>query len=773
MLFEYFWLGLFPTLPFKFFLYVLQSFLQIGWELWLVSLILFSSSYLFCKSFVDEESDTAETDGFKISNKTMVHSASVNISEDRLGYALFAKKIARALERPDKGDGFVVGIEGGWGIGKTTLINYVKLSFKSETKHISFSPWLISDRDKLIYSLLMELEYKIQEDKLLPYKDIQSLRDYSRRFSERVGPIVKLMDTLKALPFSMVSFDAFTSLLKSDQKPLEDLKSDVVSGLQKLPNHFIIFIDDLDRLEPSEVVEVLRMVRAAVEFPNITYVFSYDEDNVAKAVSNHFQIDNGYDYLGKIINAKFVVPKPEQDDLLTWFFDECYSLYEQVLGLTNLRIIRTDLLAIRNLVNLETPRQVLTLINSIKMRWPSVAENVSFRDFIWLEAIKYDNPVLYKAIEYYVTSYFRIQDTKHKRIWMDRLKDQVQKAFDPERRTDDYSNAALSMLLPGSSGGSTLQLFENESETKIVENRQFKRLASVNYYKYFFLHDAGIGHLSDREFSDALNALETREGAIEVLRFLGDEVRSNGSTKLDSFLYRIQNEDINLISKDVACNMIIGLADYMDEYLLKDGNEHWGRILIWSVATVILSRFIKLVQGIERGNLLIDICNNLKAKSWFTIDFLWNEMIAHGETEHASKPEDQWLLNSEELNSLKCYLIDNVYENMSESIADVPQFFDYIYTWWEIHHPSLKKWWNMVSVSDEKVLEILLRLRNLSTAEIRPLDIDQVRAYFDIHVGHLLIGISDRNPGNQEIHRKINILDAAIEAGNNRVYKKK
>src|SRR5690606_39707911 len=59
---------------------------------------------------------------------------------------------------------------------------------------------------------------------------------------------------------------------------LEKEKAQIQEELRKLERKIVVFVDDLDRLEPNEVVEVLRLVRAVVDFPNVIYVLCYSRD---------------------------------------------------------------------------------------------------------------------------------------------------------------------------------------------------------------------------------------------------------------------------------------------------------------------------------------------------------------------------------------------------------------------------------------------------------------------------------------------------------------
>ncbi|MEL6525629.1 MAG: P-loop NTPase fold protein, partial [Chloroflexota bacterium] len=70
---------------------------------------------------------------------------------DQLGYANFAQNIAQAIGALDPEDGFVIGLYGAWGSGKSTVIQFVKYYLKEVTYEdnfiiVEFNPWWFSGR---------------------------------------------------------------------------------------------------------------------------------------------------------------------------------------------------------------------------------------------------------------------------------------------------------------------------------------------------------------------------------------------------------------------------------------------------------------------------------------------------------------------------------------------------------------------------------------------------------------------------------------------------
>jgi predicted KAP-like P-loop ATPase len=87
-----------------------------------------------------------------------------------------------------------------------------------------------------------------------------------------------------------------------------------------------VTIDDLDRLEPGEAVEILRLMRAVADFPNVVYIACFDRDVLADAVANTLHIEDGSSFLEKIFQATVTVPSPDGFDLRHWLQSELSAL---------------------------------------------------------------------------------------------------------------------------------------------------------------------------------------------------------------------------------------------------------------------------------------------------------------------------------------------------------------------------------------------------------------------------------------------------------------
>src|SRR6185437_3728783 len=86
--------------------------------------------------------------------------------EDKLGFREVANRIATSLVDRASEDGLVIGVEGTWGSGKSSLLFLIedelrKLPEDRKPTVIDFRPWLIGNRDALITSLFGELSRQL------------------------------------------------------------------------------------------------------------------------------------------------------------------------------------------------------------------------------------------------------------------------------------------------------------------------------------------------------------------------------------------------------------------------------------------------------------------------------------------------------------------------------------------------------------------------------------------------------------------------------------
>ncbi|WP_170397744.1 P-loop NTPase fold protein [Ruegeria arenilitoris] len=115
----------------------------------------------------------------------MINDKPLSCSErDRLGFRGIAHHLATAFLQNDLGQGFVVGVEGAWGSGKSSLVNMAlnELGKRKNGPHvIRFAPWLVGSRNEMLVQLFAELEPVILQS--IPVSELDSTKKIIGRYA--------------------------------------------------------------------------------------------------------------------------------------------------------------------------------------------------------------------------------------------------------------------------------------------------------------------------------------------------------------------------------------------------------------------------------------------------------------------------------------------------------------------------------------------------------------------------------------------------------------
>jgi predicted KAP-like P-loop ATPase len=220
--------------------------------------------------------------------------------DDRLGFTPVAEHLARAIADLPAAQGFVFGIEGKWGSGKSTLINLTVDSLKSygdaAPEIILFSPWLVGGRDELLQNLFdelataavkidpieidvpdddaswwMKLRRTLSQDKLSEFQKKERLKKAIGQKLKSFGHVATTISkvTKLASTFGLPGAELASSAIDRSSEFAKELatggsiskrKAALVDALKFLSRRIVVFVDDLDRLEPREASEVLRLI---------------------------------------------------------------------------------------------------------------------------------------------------------------------------------------------------------------------------------------------------------------------------------------------------------------------------------------------------------------------------------------------------------------------------------------------------------------------------------------------------------------------------------
>ncbi len=314
-------------------------------------------------------------------------------SPDKLNRTVFAEYIADVMLTLPKDSGFVLSLEAPWGHGKTSVLNLIQKRFKEkEVKNqpivCKFNPWMMGSAETLVQNLLVQLAASIE----LPdhvedgKKAAKALLTYSEMFS-----VLKFVPGTE--PWATLIKGVFEAVGKSTEKiadlkklDIEKRRDEVVEALRDLDQQIVIIVDDIDRLPPKEVFEIVRLVKAVADFPCVVYILCYDPSYVEASLKSA-QIEEPGLYLDKIVQMKLSLPVISGDDLEALFEQEYDALPREENVFPNMaeRLNKLWYRGLREI--LETPRDIKRLFNRVRFVEPGCRGNVNRADLLALQAI--------------------------------------------------------------------------------------------------------------------------------------------------------------------------------------------------------------------------------------------------------------------------------------------------------------------------------------------------------------------------------------------------
>lgn len=276
---------------------------------------------------------------------------------DLLRYRYLVKSVVRIVNAPDLLP-TTIGIFGDWGTGKSSLIKMIskELIADPSTMCLTFSGWLFEDyndaKAALMGSILDAIEERIKKDETLLKKSGALLRKLMKRVNwlQVVGMAGRyvipaavglpqiglanlgsdLLSRLSTMPsataeqLSKTGIDSgeLEKLLKESSDTPEEVRRDIrdfrkdfaellhQSGIKRL----VVFIDDLDRCAPDNIIDTLEAIKLFLFVEGTAFVLGADERLIQYAVRRRFpelpgtDTEVGRDYLEKLIQFPIRLP---------------------------------------------------------------------------------------------------------------------------------------------------------------------------------------------------------------------------------------------------------------------------------------------------------------------------------------------------------------------------------------------------------------------------------------------------------------------------------
>lgn len=208
-------------------------------------------------------------------------------NDDLLSNKIQVKSFAETVLASGAHSGLVFGIDGPWGVGKTSFINLAERHWEQAANKVivcRFEPLRYASEPDLANRLISDLSAAIQKKVFAP-----EFRPSASRYSRLIKGKAD------------ISFLGFKLSLEPSLETIDELLDDIDEVLRRIDRRVIFVIDDLDRLDAKTVNNVLFATRRTFKLSQATYVLCYDTEVLIGGKEEGFK---AREFLEKFVTVK-------------------------------------------------------------------------------------------------------------------------------------------------------------------------------------------------------------------------------------------------------------------------------------------------------------------------------------------------------------------------------------------------------------------------------------------------------------------------------------
>ena len=419
--------------------------------------------------------------------------------QDLLDREKFIGDLQREIENIPFSDSFVFGLYGSWGEGKTSVINLLKNKFKESEDFliVNFDPWNFKDEEAILSAFYSQIEKSFSQKFIFPgfKKTIMKYQNIISMGLSQTGIKIDFSDT---------------------KESIEEIRQRIESHITQTKKKIIIFVDDIDRLQPKEILLVFKLVRLSANFKNTIFLLAFDP----VLVQNYFKIDLKIDseFLEKIVQKPIPLPAIEQQDIDQFLDKHIEKLFDELVISKERRekfekdfslIYRTQVKKI-----FKTLRRAKRYLNGLRSTLPTIKNEINLKDFLILEIIRnffpkiYDdiwsNPWSYLTTKWDIELYFSspfalsLKDDRKYEI----IKDHIESIAENEKDREILKELLKELFFEVKNALEQHQLGQKYSAEKY---RAEKRITHPESFRKYFMLKVTSSDISDELIEVTLN----------------------------------------------------------------------------------------------------------------------------------------------------------------------------------------------------------------------------------------------------------------------------
>lgn len=603
-------------------------------------------------------------------------------AEDKLNRSLFAKYLARCLLDHKEPESLVVGLYGGWGVGKTSLINLIlqELNFASTNLEdtdkpiiLNFSAWSYSGQNQLIYNFFRRLSSALRSVDYLDHSDqiVELLELYVSFFTHK--PIPKPLRK-KHHWFHAAEKEETDGLAWESGRDLTTVKAELNLLLAQQKHKIIIIIDNISRLFDYEIKQIFQIVKSMGDYANTIYLLAFDKHQVAQAI-NKIDGSGGVEYVEKIVQLPFDVPAIATQDLEAILADRLNEVMVNVPEDSWSAENWADIYYASLVHVFHSVRDITRYVNTLNFSYSRLRDVVNPVDFFALTAIEVFSPEVYFGIRDNKDLFTDLMDQVYE-LDNDQIKKEKSRLNEVLMRTARFTKDQMLDLL--------MHLFPRLRRIFYPEQpfyysdtiaRKLRRIASPDLFDVYFRLSMQGNLVPRSEFETLLQLTQDKTAFDQALN------RLNQDGRILKFLALLDSSSLQNISKANIPNIVDALFNNGDLFPpgISGPLSLNTAMRIYRIIFSLLNRFDKRE---ERFNILQNAIAAANLSVHVFVNFLYSVQHEHEEESDTYLPVQFRLLNSEQLTSLQKLAVNSI-ENWASSgrLVDHPHLLSLLTAW--------------------------------------------------------------------------------------------
>lgn len=447
---------------------------------------------------------------------------------------------------------FVIGLEGEWGSGKTTIINSVKRKLQESDKSIividNIDPWMYGTQDALLVAMY---------DSILQATGIRYRISHEKKIIRSLSNI--MVDNYNA---GNVVRDLFFPDY-DDYEDSKETKKKLSQYIKRTSARIVFFIDNMDRAEGDNIIFLLRLIGTIFDLPNIIYVLSYDSSRLNGILENSIKINPKY--VEKIINQQIKIPMLQEERLRQVYGTcihnilECYGMKKQ--GILDLQpVIEVIYAQVKDL------RMFKRLINTTFVSTFCQDNYLYKKDLLGLEMIRFLEPELYSIINEHRTYFVSHDRPIDKDLYFESFD---KKKFNSESKIffeslfdkyGEYKNLLTEMFpyVKRFVEGNDLQPEYPYPDSDYKEISRKARICSRKYFDLYFSYGSNDYLSIGKEISEMVDDIIKATNDIQLYDYMcnkianvTDDIQREWFERLESYLDLIPRKKKIILAKAI------------------------------------------------------------------------------------------------------------------------------------------------------------------------------------------------------------------------------